>query len=422
MACGRAQGPQCSGTVEESALLIVLIDLGSEEGRQARGCSLLGGQTLAVHQLRAALAAGAERAVVLTGPHGVDESCLAALIAYAEGHHVRLDVVQPRELAGVLGKNDDLLVLADGLLIQRASLAAALPTGPAVLTVPADFGVPAGFERIDLTRAQAGIMRLPTAVVTRLAQVPPDWHVSSALVRIAAQEGVPLKALPDALVDNPAWRMIADENTLVRAEDELIAARLSGLPREGPSDWLSDRLVGWLGKRILATRWRSLHSLIGGAVLAALAVGLIVLGCPVCGFLALAVVWPVLGLAVPLAAIADEDAPLIPRGIQGWLFDAVLVACLVLGLRGLPWSRGWIDAGITALSLPLALRLVGRLSPPRWAALARDRALVPLALAVAAAFGSLWPCAGVLGVVLLALAVWQGEVSAQGISRSGGNV
>jgi hypothetical protein len=200
------------------ALLSVLEPAASGEGLP-RGLLRIGPATLARQQLGVALALDCQRIVCVAREIGPD---LLALHHAAEKAGAQFHVVPgPRGLLGLVSAQDEVIVLADGLLAPPGMVRGLLEAGQGVLVQPVETGLAAGFERIDLNHATAGAMRIPGRLVERLADLPPDCDAASALTRVALQGGVPQR--PVSLAEGSAWHLVRSEDEAHLAEQQWIA-------------------------------------------------------------------------------------------------------------------------------------------------------------------------------------------------------
>ena len=103
---------------------------------------------------------------------------------------------EPRKLSGIVTANDELLVLAPGVLPDEDAVMRHLAK-PCVLVFPADPAVQRGYERIDLHFAWAGALVVRGTAVEQLAQLPGDVDTPSALLRIALPRLLAIQSMGD---------------------------------------------------------------------------------------------------------------------------------------------------------------------------------------------------------------------------------
>ena len=218
----------------------------------------------------------------------------------------------------------------DGLLVAAEGAMPLLGQGAGVLVQPIEAGLPAGFERIDINHASAGILRMPGRLAERLGELPADCDAVSALTRIALQAGVPQRMVPPQAREGAAW-------TLVRDEDEahgLVAAwfrlHLGSPGAAAPGALAARALVRSLGPMLL-------HAGSGASV--------VTLGAGVLLLLAL------------LAAWLGQADRLPPDARQAW--EAARDA-------GVAFSDGWPDRADLVIDALLGLGVDRPLAGP-WA-------------------------------------------------------
>lgn len=310
------------------------------------GLLRVGGEAVIRHQLSLALAAGCSRIVCVAQGIGPE---LIELQHCAERGEATFHVVAgPRGLSPLVTAADEVLVMADGLLPAPAEALRLLQPGPAVLVQPADLGIPAGFERIDINHASAGFMLLPGRLVERLMDLPPDADAASALLRIALHAGIGQRELPERVLREGLWPLIRTEQEAQTAEDGWMQRHTSGGALT-PGPVLARMFVRRFGPAILHENRSNLVLAVTAAILVAIGVALAWFGHGAAA-LALAGIGWLLREAAALLERARERMQ--ARAIRhGWretafavAFDAALIAMLVLVIPSLP-------------DLPLAARL-----------------------------------------------------------------
>jgi hypothetical protein len=366
----------------------------------------VGGIALARHQLAVVLGLGCERIVCVA--RGIQPG-LVELQHVAEDHGARFHVVSgSRGLVGLITANDELIVLADGLLIAPEAAAAQLDAGQGVLLQPIELGQPAGFERIDLNHAAAGAMRLPGGLVERLAELPDDCDVASSLQRIALQAGVGQRMLPSGLRESGAWRLIRDESEAQGAEAELFREQTSLAGLTSASEFVARLAARGVGPALM-------HSGSGGNAVGALAAAILLLAGGAGWFastvlaLMLCTSADVLRRAAGLLLRIERQSLNLPRSMLprellfGWAMDAVLV--FILG-----WSRS-MEPGENAFThifppimLVAMLRLLPQIVGGRWTGWLADRGLLCLILAFVVAASGGMP-SGLIAALAVALAM-----------------
>ncbi len=157
--------------------------------------SSFAGSTVLKRQIVLAKSLGCERIVCLVNDNSSE-------IGAAQSYCKRLGLAfqtckDAPDLMPKIKHTDQLLVLADGLVIS-SRFATSLPMADnAVLAVPADALQNQNLERIDPTRRWAGIMLIPGEMLARLSDMPTDFDIVSVLLRTALQDGHPITTLSD---------------------------------------------------------------------------------------------------------------------------------------------------------------------------------------------------------------------------------
>jgi len=374
--------------------LIAIADAG------AAGGTLLAGRSIARHQTEFALALGCEK-VVLFGDGSTADATALRHAAEKAGAQVQV-VPGVRYLPATVRGDDQLLVIAHGLLPESHEAFERLQEGPCVLVLPAEAGWSAGFERLDMAEAWGGAMIIPGRLVAALDELPEDTEPVAALLRIARQAGVPEQPLPERELAEGRWQIVRTFEAALAAERAWIDRRLPPASPFLPTRWLSRWLVRRLGRH-----WTGKRSAAVGLAAGAL-VGLVI---------AVAAAW--FGLAalsfavlVPSALAIEGEHALghLDRSIfspKRKPYRAHFVLYLMLDLAFLVLGALAIDSSrVHRLFSPLMAIGLVRASPPEpsgWRSLAADRGLLAALLALAAAWGLTEGAFMALALLLLAL-------------------
>lgn len=363
----------------------------------------LAGRSLARHQLEFALAQGCEK-IILHG-HGASKAAIELRHA-AETADAQFQVVRGvRDLPAAVRGDDQLLVLAHGLLPDSAAAFEQLKEGFGVLVLPAEAGWGAGFERLDLAAAWGGAMVIPGRLVAELDQLPDDAEPIAGLLRIARQAGVPERPLAENELAEGRWQIVRSAEAARTSEPAWLRRRLPRVSPFHPTAWLGHTLV-----RRFGSRWISK----GGAkqALPAAALALLV-GCVAAawfGFAALA-----FAALVP-AALAIEAGEAFALLARSPFRPETKHSRLFFVLR-LTWDAALVATGTMAIDGSRAHRLFAPLitggllhltSPPsktRWRALAGDRGVLAVLLALSAGLGLIEGGFMLLALVLLSLRI-----------------
>ncbi len=361
-----------------------MLEPAAEGGGILRASLRIGGRSLGRHQLDLALALGCERVVCIAPALDAE---LLELQHLTESKGARFHVISgPRALLGLVTAADEIIALGDGLFVS-GPIQTLLEAGPAIVVQSVESGLAAGFERIDLSHAAAGALRVPGRLVAQLADAPPDCDLLSTLQRLALQAGVTRKELP-SLEPGEFWLQVRSDAEAHAVEPAWVRQRLG--PADGwtgPGHWLALQGVRRFGAGLLDAGGGSRALLIGAIVLIALGFGagwfgLGLLGMGFCGL-----GWIAAQAYRSLARIErGPDAGNRSTGLVGWGIDAVLVALL-------GWSAGAhhgmfeVDRYFPPLMLLTLLRLVPRALRADWTNLFNDRLLLLTLLGTATAFG-----------------------------------
>jgi len=339
----------------------------------------IAGRTLVERQARLAAAAGASPVVILV--ERVPPELLAALDRMrAEGVAARI-ARSVEEAAAAIAPDQHLLVLADGLLADRAHVTRLFAGGGAALLTLPDTGHDERYERIDAESRWAGLALLDGDMLRRTVAMLQDWDLQSTLLRRAVQGGARQIAVNGS--DRPL--VIAE-----RAADLAPAqARLVEGAGGGGEDWVSRYLLGpveaQLTRQLMPTavtpRWAY-----------ALALTLTGLGalCFLQGWLLAGLV--LLLLATPLDGVADRLGALrMQRSGAGGRLARALPIAAGAALLALAWHLsaevGWGALAVVATTILFLVALGGETAErpvPRRAFLAEPKGMSWLLLPFAA--------------------------------------
>jgi hypothetical protein len=370
--------------------LLTMLETTGQSPAGIRAALRVGGISIARHQLSLALALQCERIICIARALSPE---IAAIQHAAEqagaGFHL---ITETRPLVGLVTSIDEVVVIADGLLATPEEATSLLDTGACILVQPVESGLQAGFERIDLSHAAAGAMRLPGRLVERLADLPPDCDAVSALQRIALQAGVRQCDLPAGLRESGAWRLVRDESEAPPAESEWIRARTAPRLGAAPSDVAIRAAVRSFGPTLLHGGGGGNGLRIGAFVGLLLALGAGWFGLAVFALLLAGLAWAVrraseVLLEIERSALRRARPALLGEDIFTWALDAVLVLVVAWNIAGMPDDLGFVGRVFPATILVLMLRVVPRALAGRWAGWFSDRALAAIALAVLALGG-----------------------------------
>lgn len=351
----------------------------------------VGGATVAKHQLALCQAMDCQRVICLAKGLAPE---LVALQHAAEASGMQFHVVGgARQAAALITATDELLVLADGLLVALAGALPLIEAGHGMLVQPVETGVSLGFERVDINHASAGAMRIPGRLAERLGELPPDCDVASALTRIALQAGVTQRPVPLEAREGVSWRIVRDEAEAHAIETGWIDLHM----QQGRAATLGTALARFgvrsFGPALLHAGSGGNALAIGAGVFLLMAMGAGWFGWTATALVLMAICWTVRHAAELLSRIERDSlsrpASRIPREtLFGWLLDAGLVALITWSV-GVVLPRWPFDFVIAPLFLLCLLRIVPPMIARGWAPWLEDRALLCLLLAIASAAGAL---------------------------------
>lgn len=380
--------------------LISLMTPADDDPRTPLGALQLAGKSLAARHLDLALRLGCER-VICVAP-GPDRPAIA-LQHQAEASGMKFNLIAgPRPLLGLVNAEDDLLGFAEGLLPSPDEAEKALGGGKGVLVLPVESGLAAGFERIDLNHAWAGMFVIPGRLVERLSELPSDCDTVAALLRIALQGRVPEKILPESLLSEGRWTLVETKAQLAELEPDWFRRHAAAPSLYAPGRALARMAVrvrgaGLLDRGIRPAALTALGAMLCGVGAVGGWAGHLLVGLTLCG-----IGWLVheTGEALrPLARAganggdADDISALARNGALDLAFAAVLA---------LPVTADWPTRLFVALVLIGLLRLAGSKFTQNWAEFLQDRALLAALLGLALLFGVLDPVLKVAAILLLA--------------------
>ena len=362
---------------------------------------LIGGRSVLAWQAGLVRAWGCERVVLLTDrvSAAADEAqsaCRARGIAFHR-------LARFADLAALLHAEDELVLLADGLLPSAGQ-----PPTTEVLCLPDDdpqaIAFPQDFERIDATRCWAGVAMMRAAPVHTLGNFPPDSDAVSLLLRMALQAGTPCRVLAPQDRSPARWLLARDEGVVRDHERALITQQRALSSAAAPSLMLAE----YCGQRI------GVRSVQAGPQWAA-AVGLVLLlgalGGAAAGWVVPALIAGLLGsfaldlvpvLARLKAALQPDELDAGPTHWLAQLHDPGrdgLVGLVLVAALG-----AWPLAALGLLAVGTA-RLAARTAPPAMAAFWHDRTAQTALLMATAGLGWFPGACAMLALAALAQAL-----------------
>jgi hypothetical protein len=346
------------------------------------------GQTLVEHQARMARAAGAGHIVVLVDQMPAE---LVAAFDRLRADGLNIDIARDvRDAADRIHPDEQLLVLADGVVIDR-DLATVLASSKAntLFTLP-DGAETARYERIDAADRWAGVALINGKMLRDTVSMLGDWTLAPTLLRTALQQGAVRMPVPE-LVVHGLVNEVADAHGLSNRLAERAALGDGGAIRRMIAAPVARFVVPWLlglGVPLDLVVILPLVFAVSGLLLAAIgwqATGLLLL---LLAFL------PATAAAVIAASSARSAGPLIVfERLRMPLFWAIIL------LAG--WSQ--YDAGTGWGALVVALWAVIKLALPQRPLVGRfDADYALLVMLVALCLGQ--PLAGMALIIAASIA------------------
>ncbi|WP_439468269.1 hypothetical protein [Blastomonas fulva] len=374
-------------------------------GSALRGALPLANGQLAMLQVDLARQAGAGEILCLVASVG---ERVRQIEAYAASCGVEFHLVRSvADISVRLASDDELLIIADGLYVAPEEIE---PMARQSGTFVASFAPGDGarslierFERIDINHVWAGLACVRARDLVEARDLPEDWSVQSALLRLAVQRGYRRQVLPFALAE-------AGRIAIVRDGAEADALALQELA--GSSGAMGTRLVRMapvqaLARRAWAARW------INPALrVSALAVPLGAIDLAVADWSMTALALLIGGRAAGHAAdrlfgrFAARTLPAAERAARDLAFAIAFIAVTVLTVAASDRLAGLF----VSLILPAMALILGRISGPLprlWVQLARSPSLVAVAAMLAIPFGVMLPALMLWNLILLTLMWWQ---------------
>ncbi len=176
---------------------------------------------------------------------------LDALAQYAEQAGAQFHLISANlQLVSHVTADQEIVVIADGVIIDRAVAPKALESGRGVLAVPAERGLAIGLERIDASHAWAGVLVARGQIVNQLADLPPDSDVIALMLRLSLQARTPLINLGNDVLADRSVMLALDETVVAERETSLLSSA-----RSRNSWWLPSRALAQVLVRLLGPEW-----------------------------------------------------------------------------------------------------------------------------------------------------------------------
>lgn len=375
--------------------LLSTIEL-TQAGRY-RAFERLGGRYLIEWQIDTARSLGCTRIVCLAER---DSDQLREIRKRAETVGLEFELASGNlQLVAMLSADQELVVIADGLVVDNERLVREIGEGRGVIAVPDDAGIAAGFERIDAWRAWGGILVARANIVAQLAEMPSDSDAVSLLLRMALQSGGKLIELPADVLTNGEWLLVRDRAALAEREQTLLDRSVEDSPWFAPGFAIAGRVARRLAPEGLARGPVVAFALGGGAMIAALGLaataqtfaGLIVF------FAGCAAFYCSQALARLRSRLRGAGSGVSENLVRN-LLDLVLALLLAMPLT----AANWPESLFLPIMLIGLLRLAEGMARSPWNMVWRDRTLLAILLLPASWFGLMQ--ATIAGLCLFGLA------------------
>jgi len=362
----------------------------------------MGGRSVLAWQVDLVLSLGCERIVCLGNQTGPEIDAVKQRIEEKGAHFQSITTLL--ELVGQVAAGQEIVVLADGVMLDRSQVPNHLHTGRGVVAIPAEQGLSAGFERVDADYAWAGLLVARGDIVERLADFPPDSDMIALLLRLALQARTPLISLGPEVLENGDLFLALDESVLAERAGTLITQSAKRVSWMGPGQAIAARAA-----QALAPRFLEAGPLVAGGLSAVLVVAGV--GTALAGFQAL-------GLGLLSVGVFSRAVQSALKGLKQRLYgesgsekysiyiNGTIDILLIIALTVPTALREMHEALFLPVILLGIVRLATNLSPERFKPLLSDRILLGIFLVAASYFGFLPEVMGGLALVALAASLF----------------
>ena len=213
------------------------------ENGELRASLQIAGRTVLEWQAQAAIDLGCERIICLCETPG---QLVIQLQSWVEEKDCAFHAVRSNlQLVGLIKAEDDLLMMADGLIFDAdcAHRFAGGGARKAIATLPSDHALsrefPEDFERIDRDRNWAGFALISARLAHKLGDLPPDHDAMSLLLRLGLQGGEECRDLKLAPSAAQRWQIASETGALAERESALLDQALPSQSWSGPFEALA---------------------------------------------------------------------------------------------------------------------------------------------------------------------------------------
>jgi len=308
-----------------------------------RGQLVFATQSLTEYQARQAIYAGADRIFIMIEAVSPGLSRMVDRFT-SDGVDVHL-VRDMTALARQLPRNEDILLFADGMVVDQRYVSDLAESEGNGLLVVADDSASAHFERIDGEHRWAGVARITPHTLFNTMDLIGDWDLMLTLLRAVVQND-PKRIIIDqadvlegrvALIDRQATADVAGKN-LARPGDADAGRFAAGAER-----YLFYPVTRFVATRLLRLQIPAEHIRWSGIGVAALGLAALYPGW-------LWVALPLFLLALMTDMVAEHIGAMTRLAPVGGIMPVITVGCVLLGVS---WAGIW--AGVRSDSIHLAL-------------------------------------------------------------------
>ncbi len=378
--------------------LLSTIDRDPKPGKMRAAYVNFAGARVVERQLDLALSLGCETVACLAD--GISREVIELQHRAERSGEKFVTIRDHAKLSGLITAADEIVVIAPGVLPDTATVERLL-VKPSVIGFPADIAVPAGFERIDAEFAWGGVLLARGNLIERLAELPADIDVPSALMRLALQAGTRLVPAERKLVDENDWTIDAPREALIVREKKWIEAQRKAVPFNAPGIAVAERVGTRLAQDVVGRRSETGPAVAGGVFgLFAIAAG--AFGMPATGLgLAtaaafLARIGSVIERVARKGQVASKRGPLLK--LLDYALDPIFILLIFLASPDLP--------DLMRIFVPLMLfgilRLGATHGSEKWRRTYADRILLGFVLVPAAFLGFAPEAAALIALMVLA--------------------
>lgn len=368
----------------------------------------LGGRPLIAWQIDLAKALGCEKLLCLA--EGGDETAERVRKEAAKaGLEIEL-LGGPRHLLGKITADQDLVVIADGLLMDPELARVHFADRRGVGAISDYPGVEKGFERIDPELAWAGILVARGSVGEQLSQMPADGDTISLLLRMALQSGTRVIRIDELHLGTGELLLARSSSDLADRERSLLDNSTAKVSWAGVGEKLASRLARRLAPEQL-DRGPGL-ALGAGLVLLCGALGAAWNEWPISALAALALGAFIISLSQALRHLRTRLHGQLTNQRLSMVINGLVDTFIIAALAIIDMPDAIIDVMFEPILLVGLWRLSAALAPPAFKPFWRDRTSLALVLLGLASFGLLSTATPVIILLLLCFALFS-EASAR---------